>query len=170
MPHHKKTHADIRLLICGLCLRKPPSKPRLITKTPGLLDNIKTFIFNDYSLDDYRLPVAICDYCRIKFRKDKENFPIYDYSSIPNYINTDEHCTCILCTTWRSNILPGGGRKRKSTEEVGIFCKRCMSEIGRGKRHSCNPSSFIDNTYNMVMECTINLKAAEQLTTKLLKR
>ena len=177
MPTTAKSHLDIRELICGLCLKKPPSKPRLITAAFLIL--ITTWIYASYCLSDLRLPTAVCDSCRIKFTEDKVNFKAYKYESIPKYINRRKvkgHkngvCDCILCNTYRVSLLPGGGRKRKRSDDKTTIqvCKRCRTKTGRGKSHNCTPSQYLENSLTTVSQSQFNTKAGEQLCTQIILR
>ena len=55
-------HNGNRRNVCAPCGRKVSSNGRIIT--PAQESTIKKFINTEFSLDDERFPVAICDRCR----------------------------------------------------------------------------------------------------------
>ena len=60
MPSTKKSHEEFRLLVCGICWRKPKD---LQTITPVVLDLIRRFCWSEYELEDKALPLAACKSC-----------------------------------------------------------------------------------------------------------
>ena len=65
-----RTHEEALKSICGCCLQKGPG---LIKISPSLLDKIKKFQFEEYSLDNPGLPIAICNGCRAKLHRLDKN-------------------------------------------------------------------------------------------------
>ena len=58
-------HDQTRSSVCCSC-QKPGFKRML---TPQLLDAAKRFLFENFELDDPKLPIGLCDSCRGKLMR-----------------------------------------------------------------------------------------------------
>ena len=162
----KKTHHDIRKLICGICFKK---KKHLQNITLALLALITTFIYSFYDLNDLSLPTVLCFQCRIYLiNGDLSKIASFDYRTIPAYHETrskDTDCECFLCRQWKINACtPMNTVKRTPLPEH--ICPTCHQSLKRGMNHQCSQEEFFRSALNLIY--SKGDKLAEQVATKVL--
>ena len=155
--------------MCAICWLKPK---RLINISNETLDNIRVFVNESYSLDDW-MPTVICDTCRRRLIDRAANKDVtlhhVDYSNLSSPViltRGRDVCECSLCVVGRMNFIEYTEyKKRNSAPPVGrppsislspqreagklTVCNACMSEIGRGLPHQCSETSLRENTANL---------------------
>ena len=64
------THEEFRGKVCGVCWQNRKKDTRKISES--ILENIKTFVYPLYDLENFALPMAICNPCRLQLLKAKK--------------------------------------------------------------------------------------------------
>ena len=165
-----RTHEEALRSICGCCLQKGPG---LVKISPSLLDRIKKFQFENYSLDNPGLPKAICNGCRAKLHRlyknpdSVNNLPKIKYEKLQGPRPVTRHtsaqaCSCSICQLaraalhWESKALLEqfimAPTTPKPTTEFIKICKVCLSQIGQGFSHTCSKSTLRERISDLVKE------------------
>ena len=67
MPNKAKTHTDSRGIICCVCWRKCEKNGILVSK--AIEDQVKLFVFKNYSSCNESYPNSICATCRLSLKE-----------------------------------------------------------------------------------------------------
>ena len=164
MPHPTKTHEDNRLEVCLLCFGKTKTMRPI---TPGIRKVIEEHFLSGYDPDDSRLPLAVCNTCRLVLGEyDKGVFTrsitLFDYSKLgklppPPSTRSSPVCECIVCEVARKKGRSESKIGRQSLSDMSELnantcmkiCGKCFSFLSRGKPHDCTQGSRLENLKQM---------------------
>lgn len=152
-------------------------------KNVGAAMNRLLLKFEDYYPNDIRLPNVICSSCRIAVysadtdtKLNQIKLPSYSKFSFPkNSVSTGKClvCDCSLCVSSREHGFDYVNKlKRLKSKSKAIKrerrCSDCYSLISRGKSHTCNNSSKLDNIKHQINN-SLSPKSKQHLVSELLK-
>ncbi|XP_059098210.1 uncharacterized protein LOC131892379 [Tigriopus californicus] len=170
-------------LICGTAFH--------ISVIPiGLSNTIRTFYMEDYSLEDSRLPSAVCKTCLRRlysFRNGDFSRPIapyFDWSSMASFRRTRVSllCSChpICARASSASKFGSEGRNNQTKRKVGNpnlklkskagsrlarLCGRCLSPLYPGCSHKCGAKALLENLETRLPQAT-----RDQMIIQTLKR
>ena len=172
MAHGRRpaTHEENRNRVCIVCFEKAK-----YDVTNVIVERIKKYFIENYSLDDSVLPKGICSKCRndlLEISQGKKDITVlpdtHDFSSLFPFVRLTATrqdpfpvCHCQMCDVARCKGTDVPKRKpgRPSSLEQKPFiprqsivkiCTSCYSTINRGLSHSCNVSTLRNNVSEIV--------------------
>ena len=166
----RRSHEDIRLLVCCICFLRQKTLRKI---SEGTLKLIQQHVYKFFSPHNSSFPSSICNSCYnalLNFNKRSSNNKLpelVDYAKLSNHTVTrsksNELCDCFMCQRFRINLLPDtiGLKKRgrptssntdatSKRSSVSLRCDKCFSEIMRGKPHVCSKKTLFKNTCELV--------------------
>lgn len=161
-----RSHEENRSVLCILCFTKSKG---LRPVTEAQTETIRTYFLVDYNPHFVFYPTGICCTCRIicsqyAIGNFTRTIQVHKYKrSIPLATRkTSQMCSCEICSTARlsigtseqTTVKPQRGRPRLTDHVnepiVASICKRCYTEVGRGKRHVCTKTERVANLSNVL--------------------
>ena len=138
MASRAKSHEENRKVICSICYSESGQKPtRLVSKQQEIA--IKTYVSQNFSLEDYCCPIGLCNKCRNKLDRVKAGEPAtilnvseYFGSSVPHVLR-NQQCQCIICIRARLNghqwkqFIAQLNKSKKET--VSRLCPNCLCQV-----------------------------------------
>lgn len=151
----KKTHEQNRLKICLLCFKKV-KEPKLIHNT--LTKTIKQCFISEYDEDSEIYPKVLCGSCYIGvYRCQKgeqyKKIDVHQYQVRKHTRDSTKHVDCEICCL-AQQTLPKRDKvpKKKKGAPFMKVCRKCFSQIHRGKVHKCCKTTKINNLTMMAGE------------------
>uniref|UniRef100_A0A1I8I211 RING-type domain-containing protein n=1 Tax=Macrostomum lignano TaxID=282301 RepID=A0A1I8I211_9PLAT len=173
--HHRQKYTHCLNRICILCFSKAKE---LRSVTPWMLAIINRHSGWLYDLHDNRVPKAICGTCRFALQQLEKGQradvpPMYDFRDVQPLPVTrsvgQDGCDCKICSTARCRVHPpeanvpkrSVGRPSLTADEATTpkpemvkVCSFCISPIGRGKPHTCNRPTRLQNAHALLQEAS----------------
>ena len=143
-----RSHSESRKFVCVICFEKCLKGRRDIVNSLLLLVKQKLPTFD---LKNEAFPSSICDRCRKKLSDDDLQIVNYsDLNTVPE--STTSICQCDLCSVARlnySSVSKFSTKKKikrlQSKTDVIKICRKCLSEIGKGRPHHCTKTVKVMN-------------------------
>lgn len=161
-------HASNRSKLCLLCLKYQCSysnkaksvKYRHIIASKEQV--IKKYFISNYQFVDDSWPSVVCSSCNNALNEAKRGVfsrKIQPYQFTPPYTGTrarQNSCDCFFCqiVAKEKDNSPITFRKNAKThkEKATRLCSKCLTEIGKGKRHSCHKVTLVERAKTILQE------------------
>ncbi|KAJ6637216.1 Protein doublesex [Pseudolycoriella hygida] len=176
------SHEENRAKVCLWCFKKANrcGTRKFVKIMPnGNIENLINLHIT-YTVLNQHLPSAICSTCLRNLYKVKNgttlNIELPDFSKLIAPVKTREAiklpCNCTMCRLVKAPLILKGKYTKARTTIVGKtpipnMCRRCLTFVGRGKRHKCNSSTRVENIKNIVQQTTP--KGQEHVVSSILK-
>ena len=126
----KRVHENNRNFICFICKKKPKKKS---FKTSGKIGCEIKALFPRFDINDIAIPAVVCDACRLKIIRAKDNSSAKNSLKLPDYSkynfkkktrfsnsNSSYDCQCTLCTEVRAKR--GNPNELKNGKKASLMC------------------------------------------------
>ena len=186
-----RTHSENLKCVCLLCMKKSKVMRNITDKLESLISET---VLCGYDFNDERLPKVLCSNCySVLYEYSKGNFThtidVYDdYSTIGAVrmlTRGNSSCQCVVCDIARSSTTANFGLSSRlipkktfpttSSDSTTVpkaikICRVCLSELHRGKQHTCSQRQRHDNLVEMATTNASSSKLDEKVTSTIIRQ